>query len=193
MHTDGSRKRTGGTNRSHVEDVHNTGSCTRHETRTRRKHNHIPPTHASPSHPYPSRNTPNKQSQDVHWPPAKIATPASGSDVAARLPRAWLRAALLQVPALTSKMSTTLKAAQGMRHAHVTTTSTSPHHNSRIPLAPILQHLKQKSQDVLLPPAKIATPASGSDVAARLYRNWLRAAVLQAPDVTLKMSTALDV
>ena len=60
MHTDGSRKRTGGTNRSHVEDVHNTGSCTRHETRTRRKHNHNPPTHASPSHPYPSRNTPYK-------------------------------------------------------------------------------------------------------------------------------------
>jgi hypothetical protein len=43
-----------------------------------------------------------------------------------------------------------------------------------------------------MPPAKIATPTFGSDVAARRIRATLRAAVFQAPDVTLKMSTALE-
>ncbi len=44
----------------------------------------------------------------------------------------------------------------------------------------ILQHLK-KTQQHVPPPAKIATPAFGSDVAARALRGWLRAAVLQVP------------
>jgi hypothetical protein len=51
---------------------------------------------------------------------------------------------------------------------------------------------KSACQHVLQPPAKIATPRFGSEVAARAYRATLRAAVLQAPDVTLKMSTALE-
>ncbi len=43
------------------------------------------------------------------------------------------------------------------------------------------------------PPAKIATPTFGSDVAARYDRPTLRFAVLHVRDVTLKMSTALEV
>ena len=44
-----------------------------------------------------------------------------------------------------------------------------------------MQQLKQNQQHVLQPPAKIATPRFGSDVAARSCRAALRAAVLQVP------------
>ncbi len=44
-----------------------------------------------------------------------------------------------------------------------------------------MQQFKQNQQHVLRPPAKIATPRFGSDVAARLNRAALRAAVLQVP------------
>ena len=49
---------------------------------------------------------------------------------------------------------------------------------------------KSTWNNVPSPPAKIAR--FGSDVAARYARASLRATVLQAPDVTLKMSTALE-
>ncbi len=107
------------------------------------RHAHVVnPQHSLVTHPSPSYTRvhipqqPKQTSQDVIvpqcsaeldgrvlQPPAKIATPASGSDVAARLYRALLRAAVLHVPAVTLKMSTTLEvplpSAQGMRHAHV--------------------------------------------------------------------------
>ncbi len=152
---------------------------------------HPPHTHTHPA----TRQT--KTSQDVQEPPAKIATPASGSDVAARPSRPWLRAAVLQAPAVTLKMSTTLEgllfAAQGMRHAHVANTATPPSltHPPHTQTHPATCQTNT-SQDVQEPPAKIATPASGSDVAARPRRAWLRAAVLQVPAVTLKMSTTLE-
>jgi hypothetical protein len=226
----------------------------------------------------------------VRLPPAKIATPKFGSDVATRPRRATLRAAVLQAPDVTLKMSTAVEplvpsAAQGMRLAHAISKPTSahssipfpnPHNTTRkdtkinmatrtvatsedrdsdirqrcgckfpssyaescsapssrrhvedvhsvggaaaVPCARhetctrnqqkqpppaqashsptrTTQHAKmQKStwQHVRLPPAKIATPTFGSDVAARPVRATLRAAVLQAPDVTLKMSTTLS-
>jgi hypothetical protein len=42
-----------------------------------------------------------------------------------------------------------------------------------------------------IPPANIASPSFGSDVAAKACRATLRAAVLQVPLVALKMSTVL--
>jgi hypothetical protein len=48
-----------------------------------------------------------------------------------------------------------------------------------------------KQTNALQPPANIAIPSFGSDVAARAVRAALRAAVVQAPLFTLKMSTAL--
>jgi hypothetical protein len=121
-------------------------------------------THASPSHSYPYCYTPNKTSQDVHVPPAKIATPAFGSDVAARFDRATLRAAVLQAPDVTSKMSTTLEkvpAAHGIRQAHAIDTITAPPH-SRIPLTliPILLHTKQNNTR--------RTPATSEDRDSRI-------------------------
>jgi hypothetical protein len=48
-----------------------------------------------------------------------------------------------------------------------------------------------KTRDAPWPPANIASPSFGSDVAARLYRATLRAAVVHTPLVALKMSTVL--
>ncbi len=79
-----------------------------------------------------------------------------------------------------------------MRQGHKFNTPHSSH--SCIPLTkhPIQQPIKQTPQHLLLPPAKTAIPRFGRDVAARSRRATLRAAVLQVPAVTLKMSTALD-
>jgi hypothetical protein len=135
-------------------------------------------------------------------PPAKIATPRFGSDVAARSDRATLRAAVLQAPDVALKMSTALEgflpSEQGMRLAHAISKATSAHSSIRFPnphnTTRIDAKICQKStwQHVPLPPAKIATPTFGSDVAARSARPTLRTAVLQAPDVALKMSTTLE-
>ncbi len=70
-------------------------------------------------------------------PPANIATPRFGSDVAARRCRATLRAAVLQVPDVALKMSTALEGllptAQGMRLAHAISKPTSAHSAVRFP------------------------------------------------------------
>jgi hypothetical protein len=60
------------------------------------------------------------------------------------------------------------------------------------------QQTKQKkklnsiSNNILQPPANIASPRFGSDVAARNHNGSLRAAVLHVPVLALKMSTALN-
>jgi hypothetical protein len=114
--------------RRRVEDVHSVGgyavaNCARHDTCTRNQQTQPPPT--QPSH-SPTRTTQHakirKQTwQHVPWPPAKIATPRFGSDVAASHVRATLRAAVLQAPDVTLKMSTAFKTllptAQSMRLA----------------------------------------------------------------------------
>jgi hypothetical protein len=135
----------------------------------------------------------------AHCPPAKIATPKFGSDVAAMDPRATLRAAVLQAPEVALNMSTALEkllplTAQGMRTANAICKATRAHSRSESKMT-TTQHTKIvenniASTHVLQPPAKIASPIFGSSVAAILYRATLRAAVLQAPEVTLKMSTA---
>jgi hypothetical protein len=163
--------------------------------------NQPPPTQPSDSPTHTTQLAKIRKStwQHVPRPPAKIAIPTFGSDAAASHIRFALRAAVLQVPDVTLKMSTALErpliAAQGMRLAHTqsanqpppTQPSDSPTHTTQ--LAKIR---KSTWQHVPPPPAKIATPTFGSDVAARSVRATLRAAVLQAPDVTLKMSTTLE-
>ena len=118
---------SGPKSRRHVENVHNVGEaaarCARRETCTRKSAKQPPPTQPSDS---PTRTTQHTKVRKSTWhnapsPPAKIAR--FGSDVAARYLRATLRAAVLQVPEATSKMSTalepmTLPAARGMRLAH---------------------------------------------------------------------------
>jgi hypothetical protein len=183
--------------RRHVEDINSVGvaaaRCARHETCTRNQQTKP----RTLKHPIPRPAQHNTQKvrkltrQHVLPPPAKIATPTFGSDVAARANRPSLRAAVLQAPDVTLKMSTalelTLPAAQGMRLAHAISKPNPAHSSIRFPNA---NNNKSICQHVLQPPAKIATPTFGSDVAARSDRATLRAAVLQAPDVTLKMSTA---
>jgi hypothetical protein len=115
--------------RRRVEDVHSVGgyavaNCARHETCTRNQQTQHPPTEPSYS---PARTTQHAKIRKQTWqhalePPAKIATPRFGSDVAARYNRATLRAAVLQASDVTLKMSTAFKtllppAVQGMRLA----------------------------------------------------------------------------
>ncbi len=131
------------------------------------------------------------------WPPANIASPSFGSDVAARYTRATLRAAVVHIPLLELKMSTVL------------TTPIAPAHG----ISNQRRQLKQTSQLASIfpppqnkpppeinhfntcyapwPPANIASPSFGSDVAARLHRATLRAAVVHIPLLALKMSTEL--
>ena len=85
--------------------------------------------------------------------------------------------------------------AQGMRLAHAISKPNLRPLNHPIFSTRTTQHAKIRKQTwqyVLSPPAKIATPTFGSDVAARRSRATLRVAVLHVPDVTLKMSTASE-
>jgi len=162
----------------HVEDVNNVGVAT--VAAQGMRHAHVantataPFTHASTLTPIPiPQHAKQRHHKTYSRPPAKIATPASGSDVAARDRRAWLRAAVLQVPALTLKMSTTLEKAtvrctrhQTRTRLQNTTNNPSLTHPPHTHTHPATRQTKT-SQDVHWPPAKIATPAFGSDVAAR--------------------------
>jgi hypothetical protein len=99
--------------------------------------------------------------------PANNATPSFGSDVAAKNSGAKLRAAVLHVPELTLKMSTKLLPTQSMLQRRQSTWKTT--HTQTYPTKQ--RKLQGKStQPVPEPPAKIATPKFGSDVAARLFR-----------------------
>jgi hypothetical protein len=124
--------------RRHVENVHSVGvdvdtRYARHETCTRNQQ--IKPAPTQPSH-SPTRTTQHAKIRNQTWqyipePPAKIATPTFGSDVAARQHRATLRAAVLQAPDVTMKMSTALDqklpAAQRMRLEYAISKPTTAH------------------------------------------------------------------
>jgi hypothetical protein len=127
-------------------------------------------------------------------PPAKIANPAFGRDVAARLDRFSLRAAVVCVPAIALKMSTILETEKGRLPACNKTmiNNKTPQHK-QIQTKPRSLSKSEKLITVrLYPPAKIANPAFGRDVAAIRLRASLRAAVVQVPAIELKMSTALE-
>ena len=82
---------------------------------------------------------------DAPVPPANIATPSFGSDVAARKNRAALRAAVVQAPLLTLKMSTTLEhgpPAQGVKSLKMFNTFQVIHRRIRISV-PLPQPFKQ--------------------------------------------------
>jgi hypothetical protein len=151
--------RSAPSSRHHIEDVNNIGgisrirTCRRHETCTRHQHNPHTPHSCIPLAPKLIMQKLKRTQQHVLVPPAKIATPAFGSDVAARSDRATLRAAVLQAPFVTLKMSVTLQGmdcqdlttAEGMRLAHVINTPHTHPTHACILIAPnpILQQLKQ--------------------------------------------------
>jgi hypothetical protein len=193
--------------RRHVEDVHSHGvegaaAYAMHETCTRNQQTNLRPLRHHIPQPKQHNTQRYKKStwQHVQWPPAKIATPTFGNDVALREYRASLRAAVLQAPDVALKMSTAVEplvppAAQGMRLAHAIRKAASDHSSIPYPNPHNTTRKDTKKsiwQHVPPPPAKIAIPWFGSDVAARYPRASLRAAVLHFPDVTLKMSTAFE-
>ncbi len=110
------------------------------------------------------------------WPPANIASPSFGSDVAARYTRATLRAAVVHIPLLALKMSTVLGPAQGIRNPR-------RQHKQTSQLASILPQPPHAPPPAINnfstcyapapPPANIASPSFGSDVAASPYRPTL--------------------
>ncbi len=130
--------------RRHIEDVHYVGVAApdcraRHEARAHTINTaHSPILKHSPSQSRPHAGHRQSTQQHALEPPAKIATPTFGSDVAARSDRASLRFAVLQTPDVTLKMSTALEktplsAAQGMRLAHAISEPTSAHSTIRFP------------------------------------------------------------
>ena len=89
----------------HVEDVHSVGeaaavNCARHETCTRDQQPQLPPAQPSHSRTRTTQHAKIRKSTSKHvlLPPAKIATPRFGSDVATSHSRATLRFAVLQAP-----------------------------------------------------------------------------------------------
>ena len=151
----------------------------------------------------PPTNTPPTAINDFNTryalePPANIASPSFGSDVAARLYRATLRAAVVHIPLLALKMSTVLTSplasAQGISNQQRQLKQTSQ-------IASILPPLPHTPKPTIKgfnacyapikPPANIASPSFRSDVAARYDRLTLRTAVVHIPLLALKMSTVL--
>jgi hypothetical protein len=121
-------------------------------------------------------------------PPANMANPWFGSDVAARANLATLREAVVQRPVIASKMSTALltplAAAQRI-------STRLQHLKARLlprntcPPTPTSHHLaisttQNRISHAPLPPANMANPWFGSDVAAGFHLATLRAAVVQA-------------
>jgi hypothetical protein len=132
-------------------------------------------------------------------PPANMANPWFGSDVAARSPLATLREAVVQSPVIALKMSTTLlellvpaqRISTRLQHlkARLLPRNTCPptptsHHLAMSKTQNIISHIPR-------PPANMANPWFGSDVAARAPLATLREAVVQSPVIALKMSTTL--
>jgi len=147
----------------------------------------MPPTHAPP----PAMDDCN--TCYAPWPPANIASPSFGSDAAARPDRATLRAAVVHIPLLALKMSTVLKTpvapAQGIsnqqrQQKQTLSLATMPPTHAPPPAINDFNTCYAPA-----PPANIASPSFGSDVAARWNRATLRAAVVHIPLVALKMST----
>jgi hypothetical protein len=158
------------------------------------------PTHAPPtptSHNLPISTTQNK----IHipnCPPANMANPCSCSDVATIPSLATLSAAVVQRPLVALKMSTALLKTNAAQRISVhlqrlkarllppnTRPPTPTSHN--LPISTT----QNKNHKLVSPPANMANPCSGSDVAASAPLATLRAAVVQRPLVASKMSTAL--
>jgi hypothetical protein len=130
-----------------------------------------------------------------------MANPCSGSDVAASQYLATLSAAVVQRPLVASKMSEALLVpyppAQRIS-AHLQRLKPRlPPLNTRPPGPTTTSHnlpistTQTKNHKPVPPPANMANPCSGSDVAASALLATLSAAVVQRPLVALKMSTAL--
>ncbi len=153
-----------------------------------------------PHTPHPAIN--NFNTCHAPLPPANIASPSFGSDVAATKYRATLRAAVDHIPLAALKMSTVLTAsllapgplaaAQGISNQR-----RQLKHTSRLasilpppPHAPSPAINNFNTCCAPTPPAKGARPSIGSDVTAKYVRAMLRAAVVHIPRVALKMSTA---
>jgi hypothetical protein len=134
-----------------------------------------------------------------------MANPWFGSDVAARRPLATLRTAVVQRPLDPSKTSTAL---DGVLPARVQRISIHlqrlkarlPPPNTRPLPIPASHNLAISPTQTKLryvpflkwPPANMANPWFGSDVAANSPLASLRAAVIQRPLDPSKTSTALD-
>ncbi len=132
----------------------------------------------------------------AHPPPANIASPSFGSDVAARLYRGTLRAAVVHIPLVALKMSTLLRGspispAQGISNQRRQQKQTVSLATMPLPHTPTPTINNFNTCYAPMPPANIASPSFGSDVAASCRRPTLRAAVVQIPLLALKMSTAL--
>jgi hypothetical protein len=99
--------------RRRVEDVNNIRlaavHCARRELWAHDQRSALLPLTHPLSQTNASRISSNKHNKRVPWPTENNASPAFGSDVAARLYLATLRTAVLQVPAVTLKMSTTFE------------------------------------------------------------------------------------
>ena len=129
-------------------------------------------------------------------PPANIASPSFGSDVAASCCRATLRAAVVHIPLLALKMSTVLKllppkSAQGISNQQRQQKQTLSLATMPLTHEPPPAINDFNTRNAPPPPANIASPSFGSDVAASEFRATLRAAVVHIPLVALKMSTSL--
>jgi hypothetical protein len=156
--------------------------------------NHIPPA-SSPPKTHITKQHKSQNEGHKPWPPAKMASPWFGSDVAARFHRATLRAAVFHFPLIASKISATalpepLPTAQHISNPKRSTcnpTASLPlpspkTHNTR-------QNQSQNKDHKPKPPAKMASPWFGNDVAARSNRASLRAAVVHFPLLASKIST----
>jgi hypothetical protein len=134
-----------------------------------------------------------------------MANPSFGSDVAAILPLATLRTAVVQRPLDPLKKSTALDAVLPARvqrisiHLQPLKARLPPPNTCPLPI-PAAHNLATSTTQTKLryvpflkwPPANIANPSFGSDVAANSPLATLRTAVVQRPLDPLKKSTALD-
>ncbi len=110
-----------------------------------------------------------------------------------------LSAAVLHIPLLASKISTALLQPPPPEHTSVIGSSSSacfqpqPHSPLFNPSThtQLVHSAKKKSNHRPMPPANIANPWIGSEVAARPSRATLSAAVLHLPLLASKISTAL--
>ncbi len=135
-------------------------------------------------------------------PPANMANPWFGSDVAARAFLATLRAAVVHRPLVELKMSTasllTPPAHAQRISIHLQQLNARFFPRNTCPPTPTSHHLamptsqnKIKYVPLVKPPANMANPWFGSDVAARAALATLRAAVVHRPLVASKMSNSL--
>ncbi len=128
-------------------------------------------------------------------PPANIASPSFGSDVAERAYRATLRAAVVHISLVALKMSTVLTGAPAASAQGISNQlwqQKQPVSLARMPpIHTTPPAINFNTCYAPRPPVNIASPSFGSDVAARNHRATLRAAVVHIPLLVLKTSTVL--